>query len=85
MKKTMVVVALGLAVACWGETRDEAIAHFKEKVVLAKKTGDKKLITNMEEALKCYEDKTAVKDEEVMMCQTLFLSPADQKRVERLK
>lgn len=39
----------------------------------------------MQATLKCYEDKEAVPDDKIGMCEVIFLNPQDQERLKGLR
>jgi len=87
-KRYLVIVGLLLVELSFAKdaiSREETIATFKAKIERVKKTNDEKLLYKMGETLKCYEDKVAVPDDKIDICETIFLNPQDQKKIKSLK
>ncbi len=58
--------------------RDKSISIFKAKIEAVKKTKNDRLLSKMQEALKCYEDKEAMPDSKIDICEDIFLNKQDQ-------
>lgn len=64
--------------------RDKAISTFKAKIESVKKTQNEKLLNKMQETLKCYEDRAAVPDSKIGICENIFLNEKDHELLKNI-